>query len=132
MIVAVLAVLAMHVTVDDVIDMAGMRDRDVFAADAVNVIYGVRRAIVRIAALQIVLAELVLVDVVAVRMVQVAVVDVIDVIVVPDREMPARVAVNVLVPVVNVRFHMLSSTFDSSTGRRPRQRAFGEHAAQTP
>ena len=132
MIVAVLAVLAMHVAVDDVIDVPGMRDRDVFATDAVNVIDGVRRAIVRIATLQIVLAELVLVDVVAVRVVQVAVVHVIDVIVVPDREMSARIAVNVFVPVVNVRFHMLSSTYDSSTGRRPRQRAFGEQAAQTP
>jgi hypothetical protein len=127
-----LPVLTMHVAVDDVIDVPGMRDRDVFAADAVDVIRGVRRAIVWIAALQIVLAELVLVDVIAVRVVQVPVVHVIDVIVVPHREMPARVAVNVLVPVVNVRFHMLSSTYDSSTGGRPRQRDFGEQAAQTP
>ncbi len=37
-IVAMLAMLTMHVSGDDVIDVPGVRDRDVFAADAVHVI----------------------------------------------------------------------------------------------
>jgi hypothetical protein len=37
-IVAVLAVLTMHVSGNDVIDVAGVRNCDVFAADAVHVI----------------------------------------------------------------------------------------------
>jgi len=37
-IVAVLAMLAMHMAIDDVIDVPDVRDRDVFAADAVHVI----------------------------------------------------------------------------------------------
>ncbi len=38
MIVAVLAMLTMHVPGDDVIDVSGVRNRDVLAADAVHVI----------------------------------------------------------------------------------------------
>jgi hypothetical protein len=59
----------------------------------------------RIAASDVGRAELVLVEVIAVRMVQVAVVHVIDMILVPHGEMPARLAVHVLVPIVNVFFH---------------------------
>ena len=134
MIVAVLAVLAVHVTVDDVIDVTGMRNRDVLAADAVNVIVVMRVAGMapRIARREIALAELVLVDVILMRVVQVTVVHVVDVIAVTHREMPAAVTVNVLVPVVDVRLHKHSSTYQSSTRRGSRQRAFGEQVAHVP
>ena len=44
MIVAVFAVLAVDVTVNDVIDMPGVRNRDVLAADTVLMLRGVRVA----------------------------------------------------------------------------------------
>ncbi len=106
MIVAVLAVLAVHVTVDDVIDMPDVRDRDVFAADAVHVVDRVRIArVVRIAARHVVFAELVFVDVVAVRMMEVPVVHVIHVIFMAHGEMAACGSVKMVVAVMNVRFH---------------------------
>ncbi len=106
MIVAVLAVLAMHVTVDDVIDVAHVRDRDVFAADAVFVIDRMRVArVVGIAASQVVFSKLVFVDVIAVRMVEMPVVNVIHVVLMADGQMAAFGAVKVVVAIVNVRFH---------------------------
>jgi len=69
-VVAVAAVLAVDVALDDVIDVAVVRDRDVIAADAVHVGARMRAAGVRrIAGDHIGRAQLVLVDVVAVRMV---------------------------------------------------------------
>jgi hypothetical protein len=103
-IVAVLAMAAMRVTLDDVIDVAVVRDRDVLAPDAVLVIPRMRVAVVAGAARRdVVRAELVLVDVIAVRMVQVAVVHVIDVAVVHHRDMAAVRPVVVLVPIMDVR-----------------------------
>jgi len=84
-IVAMLAVLAMHVTVDDVIDVAHVGNRDVFAADAVHVIDRMRIArMAGIAASEIGRPELVFVDVVTVRMMEVPVVHVIHVILMAD------------------------------------------------
>ncbi len=109
MIVAVFAVLAVEMTVDDVIDMSAMRDSDVFAAHAVNVIERMRAARVRrITRLQIGGAEFVFVHMIAVRMVQVRVVNVIDVIAMADGEVTARMTVFVIVPIMNVRFQVLS------------------------
>jgi hypothetical protein len=85
-VVAVFAVLPMDVAIDDVVDVAVVRDRDVIASDAVNVRARMRAASVRrIARNHVGLAELVLVDMVAVRMVQVPIVHVVDVVVVHDR-----------------------------------------------
>lgn len=109
MIVAVFAVLAVEMTVDDVIDMSAMRDSDVFAAHAVNVIERMRAARVRrIARLQIGGAEFVFVHMIAVRMVQVRVVNVIDVIAMADGEVTARMTMFVIVPIMNVRFQVPS------------------------
>lgn len=111
MIVAVFAMLTVDVPVDDVIDVTVVRDRDVLATDAVDVVYGVRTAVVgRIARQEIGRAKLVFVDVIAVRVVQVGVVHVIDVIAVPDREMPAIFAMHVVVAIMNVRLHRPSPT----------------------
>jgi hypothetical protein len=112
-IVAVLAMLAMHVTVDDIIDVPGMRDRDVFATDAVLVIARMRIArVAGIAGRHVVLSELVFVDVIAVRMVEVPVVHVIHVVLMANGEMAARGTVKVIVAIVNVRFHVRTSTRD--------------------
>ncbi len=112
-IVAVLAMLAMHVTVDDIIDVPGMRDRDVFATDAVLVIARMRIArVAGIAGRHVVLSELVFVDVIAVRMVEVPVVHVIHVVLMENGEMAARGTVKVIVAIVNVRFHVRTSTRD--------------------
>ncbi len=105
-----LAVLTMNVTVDDVVDVSVVWDRGVPATDPVNVIARMCSADVRrIARAEIGRREFVFVDVVAVRIVQVRVVDVIDVIVVADREVTAVHAVVVFVPIMNVRFHVVSS-----------------------
>jgi hypothetical protein len=109
-IVAVLAMLTMHVPGDDVIDVSGVRNRDVLAADAVHVIDRMRIArVVRIAAREIVFSEFVLVDVIAVRMVEMPVVHVIDVIFMANGEMAACGTVKVIVAIVNVRFHVRTS-----------------------
>ncbi len=110
MIVAVLAMLTMHVSGDDIIDVSGVRDRDVLAADAVHVIdrMGIAR-VVRIAAREIVLPKFVLVDMVAVRMVEMPVVNVIHVIFMANGEMAACGTVKMVVAIVNVRFHVRTS-----------------------
>ncbi|GAC1306693.1 MAG: hypothetical protein NVSMB21_09750 [Vulcanimicrobiaceae bacterium] len=110
MIVAMLAMLTMDVALDDVVDMPVVRDRDVLAADAMNVARRVRAARVRRIARRhdVGSAELVFVDVVAVRMVEVRVMHVVDVIAMTDCEMTALRAVDVIVAVVNVRFHTRS------------------------
>jgi hypothetical protein len=101
-----LAVLAMELALDEVVDVALMRHRDVFAPDAVDVVVRVRAAQAeRIAGPQVRRIELVLVDVTAVRVMQVAVVHVVDVIAVADRKVTAAGTVYVLVLVVNERFH---------------------------
>jgi hypothetical protein len=105
-IVAMLAVLTMHVARDDVIYVSGVRNRNVLAADAVDVIDRMWIArVVRIAARQIVFTEFVLVDVIVVRMVEMPVVHVIHVVFMTNREMTAVGTVKVVVAIVNVRFH---------------------------
>jgi hypothetical protein len=122
-IVAVLAMLAMHVAIDDVIDVPDVRDRDVFAADAVHVIERVRIArVIRIAASEIVLSEFVFVDVIAVRMVEVPVVHVVHVILMANGEMAACGAVKVVVAIVNVRFHGRTSLSASRGHLSPSKR----------
>ena len=104
-VVAVFAVLAVDVALDDVVDVAVVRDCDVVAAHAVNVVARMRAAgVLRIARRKIRSRELMLVDVIAVRMVQVPIVNVIDVVVVDHGQMAARLAVFVLVSVVYVVF----------------------------
>ncbi len=105
MIVAMFVVLAVNVPLDDVVDMTLMRNRDVFATDAVLVLRLVGiAAMTRVARLQIARAELVFVEVIAVRVMQMAIVRVIDVIVVPDGHVAACRTVNVFVEIVNVFF----------------------------
>jgi hypothetical protein len=104
-VVAVLAVLTMDVPADDVVDVTVVRDRDVLAADSVHVIDRMRVARMRgIARNDVSGAELMLVDVIAVRMVEVPVVHVVDVILVSHGDVPAVLAMNVLVPIMNVPF----------------------------
>jgi len=103
------AVLPMHVTADDVIDVPVVRNREMFASDTVHVIFRVRVArMAGIAADDVVRSKLMFVDVVAVRMVQVPVVHVIHMILVADGKMTACVSVQVFVPIVNVRFHVVN------------------------
>lgn len=124
MVVAVFAMLAMDVTLDHVVDVSVVRNRGVFATDAVNMIGGMGAAGVRrIARHQICGSELVFVDVVAMRMVQVGVVNVIDVVVMAHREMPAVFPVFVIVTVVNVRFHLMSPAVRGATTAGPRSLA---------
>ena len=105
MVVAMFAVLAVDVSLDDVVDVAVVRDRDVVAAYAVHVVSRMGAAgVLRIAGCEVRGGELMFVDVVAVWMVQVPVVNVIDVVVVDHREVAASRAVLVLVPVVHVVF----------------------------
>jgi hypothetical protein len=95
----------MDVTADHVIDVPVVRDRNVFAADAVNMIARVRVArVVRVARNEIGGRELMLVDMVVVRMMEMSVVRVIDVVLVHDREMPAIIPVTVRVGVMDVLF----------------------------
>ncbi len=133
MIVAVRAVLTMHVACDDVIDVSRVRDRDVLAADAVHVIDRMRIArVARVAAREIVLPEFVLVDVIAVRMVEMPVVHVIHVIFMAYGEMAASGTVKVVVAIVNVRFHVrTSSDYDAGPASVPRP-PFAEQLEQTP
>jgi hypothetical protein len=67
-IVAVLAVRAVDMTVHDVIDVPGVRNRDVLAADAVLMLRIVRVAgVAGFARLEVAVAELVLDEVIAAR-----------------------------------------------------------------
>lgn len=119
MIVAVLAVLAMDVLAHDVVDVALMRDRKVLAAHAVAVTRLVRVAgVKRLARHDVGRPEFVFVEVIAVGMMEVPVVDIVDVIVVDHGEMPARFAVQMLVPIVNVLFHGLLLPLERGTGAR--------------
>jgi hypothetical protein len=116
-VVAVFAVLAMHVAAYDVIDVAVVRNRDVLAADAVHVIARVGIARVpRIARHHVAVAEFVLVDMVAVRMMEMSVVHVVHVIVVDDGDVTAIGAVHVIVPVMDVEFGRIGHT-DCSRSR---------------
>ena len=77
------AMPAVNVPLDDVIDMPLVRNRHVFAADAVLVFAVVRIAgVARIARLHVARAEFVFVDVIAMGVMQMSVVRVVDVIVV--------------------------------------------------
>ncbi len=68
--VAVFAVLAVELALDEVVDVAQVRYRDVFAAHAVNVIVRVRAAqSERVAGAQVRRIKLVLVHMAAVRVV---------------------------------------------------------------
>ncbi len=101
-----LAVLAVQLAVDDVIDVAFVRHRDVFAADAVHVIVRVGAFRARgLAAERAGRLQFVFVDVAVVRVMQVPVVDVVDVVAVADRDVAAAGAVDVLVTVVDEKFH---------------------------
>ncbi len=105
MIVAVFAVLAVDVPVDHVVDVAVVRNRDVRAADAVNVIARMRSASVRrIAGKNVDRAQLVFVDVIVVRVVEMPVVHVVDVIFMEHGQMTARIAVLVWMALVDVLF----------------------------
>ena len=117
MVVTVFAVLAMDVAAHDVVDVSGVRNRDVLATDAVHVFRVVSVArMPRVARHEVGGAEFVLVHVAAVRVVQVTVVHVVHVVVVADGEMSAALAVHVLVVVVNVGFHL---DLRSRNGRLP-------------
>ncbi len=105
MVVAMFAVLAMDVAVDDVIDMTRVRDRRVLAAHAVQMLGRMRIArVLRVARQRLEGPEFVLVHVIFVRMVEVAVVNVIHVVLVLHGEMSAAGAVDVRVPVMHVAF----------------------------
>jgi hypothetical protein len=101
-VVAVFAVLTVQLAVDQIIDMADVRDRHVLAADAVLVALRVPAGrLSRSAGYHVARPDLVLVDMVAMGVVEVPVVRVVDVIVVPHRHMSAARTVLVIVSIVN-------------------------------
>lgn len=108
MVVAVRTMTTMDVPSDDVVDVAGVRDDVMAAADTVYVIGGMagtgvsERAIIGIALRR---GNLMLIDVLAMNMVQMSIVHVVDVIIVPNTKMTTVVAVPVLVLIVNVMLH---------------------------
>lgn len=108
MVIAMSAVTAVDVTGNHVIDVSRVWNDGMAAADAVQVVGRVTsagvtfRACVRMAWRG---NQLVLVDVFAVDVMKMAIVNVVDVVVVLNTEMPAIVAVAVLVLVVNVMLH---------------------------
>ena len=134
------AVLTMDVASDDIIDVPGVRYRNVFATDAVHVIERMRIArVARVAARQIVFSKLVLVDVIAVRMMEMPVVHVIHVIFMANGEMAACGTVKVVVAIVNVRFHGRTSALGrtsvpplGSRGQRAARPPFAEQPEQIP
>ncbi len=86
MIVAMFPMLPVDVTADNVIDVAGMRDRSMLTADAVYMIACMRTTGVRrIAWKNVGRSKFVFVHVVAVRMMQMSIVNVVDVIAVMNR-----------------------------------------------
>jgi len=107
-IVTMRTVSSMNVAGNDVVDVPGMRDDVVAAADTVNMVGGMSgagmsgRAIVWIALRG---GDLVLVDVFTVHVVQMSIVHVVDVIVMLNAQVAAVVAVPVLVQIVNVMLH---------------------------
>jgi hypothetical protein len=78
-VVAVVVVQPVDVAADDVVDVPVVRDRDVFAPDAVQMVRRMFVAVMADARHDVGRTELVFVDVVAVRMVQVPIVHVVDV-----------------------------------------------------
>jgi hypothetical protein len=117
------AVLAVQFAVDQVVDMALVWDGDVFAADPMDVV--VRVPLVpaaRVTGTHVARVELMFVDVAVVRVVQMAVVRVVHVVAVPHGHVAAAGSVDVLVLVVNERFHCAFSGCNGSTGPVRRQR----------
>lgn len=112
MVIAVIAVWVVQVTIDQVVDVVAMRYGGVAAARAVGVIRRVTRtAVLRGARGRVSRVDLedVLVEVPVVRVVEVTVVEVVDVVPVADRRVAAARAVDVVVRVVDVVAHALSS-----------------------
>lgn len=105
MVVAVVSVGVVEMVVDQVIDVVAVRDGGVAAVGPVGVprLVGgasvIRGAVIGVARAN---RERVLIDVVSVGMVEMTVVQVVDVVVVPDRDMPASRTVLVLVPSVDL------------------------------
>lgn len=115
-----LAVLTVELALDQVVDVAFVRDRDVLAADAMDVVVRVARGpATGITGPHVASVQLMLVDVAVVRVMQVPVVRVVDVLAVPDRDVTAPGTVVVLVLVVDERFH--KSWTERSTAHRARQ-----------
>jgi len=101
-----LAMLTMQFAIDQVVDVPFVRNRDVFAADAMDVVMRVARgAATGITGAHVARVQLMFVDVAVVRMMQVPIVGVVDVLAVPDRNVTAPRTVDVLVLVVDERFH---------------------------
>lgn len=109
MIVAVVAVLVVQVTADEVVDMIAVRHRRMTAAGRVDVPRGMSRTRVRRRAaigVRRVDRDLALVDVAVVLVMQVAVVEEVDVTIVLDRDVAAVRPVSVVVVFVGlVRSH---------------------------
>ncbi len=104
MIVAVVAVLVMQVTIDEVVRVVTVRDRFVAAVWAVLVIRGVLRRVVGRASGGVlpVDRERVVVDVIAVDVVEVAVVQIVRVAIVLDSGVAAARSVDVLMVTVRL------------------------------
>ena len=112
-VVAVLAVRVVQVAVDEVVDVVAVGNRLVTAAGAVDVGGVVTAAAVirgAVGGVRRVDVEAVLVDVVLVRVVQVAVVEVVHVVAVLHRDVTAVRAVGVVVILVLVAAHFVSSS----------------------
>jgi len=135
-IVAMRAVTAMNVPRNDVVDVSGVWDDVMSATDAVHVVGRMSgagmpsRAIVWIALRD---GDLVLVDVFTVNVMQMRIVHVVDMVVVPDAQMAAVVAVPVFVQIVNVMLHDVERIpYDGKGQLAAALRAAALQAAQVP
>jgi hypothetical protein len=117
-IVAMAVVAMMQVAVDDVIDVVSVWNRWMAAAGSVDVVCGMRSAVMTFGTVPRVgwgHGKHVLVDVIAMSMMQMAVVEIIDVAVMLDRRMSAIVAVNVGMPLVNSTLHHVIRSYHTCT-----------------